>query len=217
MPTLYHYVHCPFCVRVRMALGFFKTPYRSQVLGYDDEKTPLDLTGVKMLPIFEFDGEKPMNESLDIIKKLDKDNVLSNEFSVDKRLNEHLDLIGKSVHSLCMPYWIYTPEFDESSRSYFQRKKEVKRGPFYRLIQNKDEHLKNLELVLTSLEERLNPFYESQTFTIKDIMLASHLWGMYIFPEFQFSETFHQYLQKVKSLCHFEYHEDFWRSEVPLK
>ena len=38
---LYHYVHCPFCVRVRMILGFLQLPYQSIVLPYDDEVTPV--------------------------------------------------------------------------------------------------------------------------------------------------------------------------------
>lgn len=217
MNTLYHYVHCPFCVRVRMALGYLGQEYISRVLPYNDEKTPVDLTGLKMLPIFKFEGKKPMNESLDIIKALDEENKLKNELSHNNELNDLLDAIGSSVHSLCMPYWIYTPEFNETSREYFQTKKEKKRGPFYKLIQNKDEYLRKLETILNNIESDLNPFYKSDSFTIKDIMMASHLWGMYVFPEFQFSEKIHEYLQGIKEKCDFNYHEDFWKSEIPMK
>ena len=45
------------------------------VLPYDDETTPVNLTGVKMLPIIEIDGETS-NESLEIISKLDDKNKL---------------------------------------------------------------------------------------------------------------------------------------------
>jgi len=108
-----------------------------------------------------------------------------------------------------MPYWIWTKEFNPKSRYYFQTKKEKKRGPFRDLIKNKDEYLKNLEVTLNEVEALLNPYYLDE-FSIFDIMLASHLWGMYIFPEFQFSEKLHNYLQDVKNICSFEYHEDFW-------
>ena len=71
--ALYHYVHCPFCVRVRLALGFLNVAYDSIVVPYDDEKTPIELVGKKMLPIAVIEG-KAMNESLDIIEAIDQEN-----------------------------------------------------------------------------------------------------------------------------------------------
>ncbi len=217
MTTLFHYVHCPFCVRVRMALGLLKTSYKSVVLPYNDEETPLGLTGVKMLPIVEtnIDGEsKAMNESLDIIKLFDKDNTLKHELLEDekvrKNINDLLDAIAGPVHNLVMPYWIYTKEFNEESRAYFQAKKEKKRGPFNDLAKRSPEFLDELNKVLNGLENKLQPFYNSSELTILDIMLASHLWGLYVYPEFQFPPYLHNYLQSIKRKCAFDYHQDFW-------
>lgn len=210
---LYHYVHCPFCVRVRLALGYLQLAYDSNVVPYNDEETPTKLTGKKMLPIMAFDDGTVMNESLDIIKKLDSNNLLKNELMIthQEEINALLDRIGKPVHNLCMPYWIWTPEFNEQSREYFQKKKEIKRGPFKNLIHQKEEFIAELDLILAGLENDLRPFYKNNEMTILDIALAAHLWGMYIFPEFQFSPKIHQYLQKVKRQCAFDYHSDFWR------
>jgi len=203
---LYHYVHCPFCVRVRMALGYLNIPYESKVLRYDDEATPTKLTGVKMLPILQFEGGA-MNESLDIIKFLDKENKLKPSGNdIGPLLNE----LGNPIHSLAMPYWIYTPEFDQVSRDYFKNKKEIKRGPFKDLVLRKDEFIQELMPLLKKVEDDLHPFYQSATFGLNDILLAAHLWGLYIVPEFQFSEKLHTYLQSVKNICHFNYHHDFW-------
>lgn len=216
---LYHYVHCPFCVRVRMALGHLAIPYESIVVQYSDEKTPMALTGKKMLPAFEFSPGDVINESLDIIKRLDKKNSLKNELIENNSAFELLlDEIGKSVHNLCMPYWIWTPEFSPESREYFKQKKSGKRGPFHLLVQNKETHLATLAVTLQKLEENLvgKEFYSGSSLSILDIALASHLWGMYIFPEFQFSPTLHQYLQRVKKQCAFNYHEDFWKKEENL-
>ncbi len=211
---LYHYVHCPFCVRVRLALGLLNIKFESIVLPYNDEKTPIDLTGKKMLPIFKWEDATSSNESLDIIKRLDGDNILKNELVDTPLFTEDvenlLSRIGAQVHSLCMPYWMWTPEFDKESRNYFQTKKEVKRGPFSKLIQNKSEYLGKLDPVLNDLEKNLSPFYQSDEMTIVDIAIASHLWGMYIFPEFQFSEKVNTYLQTIGDNCKFDYHKDFW-------
>lgn len=211
--TLYHYVHCPFCIRVRMAAGYLNLPYDSRVLPYDDEKTPIKLTGKKMLPIMDIDG-KVMNESLDIVAAIDSKNVLKvGEITKDSHYPEFeslLSVLGANVHNLAMPYWIWTPEFSETSRTYFQTKKEVKRGPFKQLIVKKKQFSLEIQNDLKKVEASLKPFYRSDKFTMYDILLASHIWGLYVVPEFQFSENMHKYLQQVKDICNFDYHRDFW-------
>jgi len=209
---LYHYVHCPFCIRVRMALGYLDLAYESIVLPYDDEKTPLSLTGKKMLPALN-DGSKTINESLDIIDLIDKTNrfQLKKMIATDtfKKLDKFLNLIGNPIHSLAMPYWIFTAEFSPSARDYFQKKKEQKRGPFKDLLLNQSKFLDELTPLLQELESQLTPFYQSETLSLFDLLISSHLWGLYIVPEFQFSPQVHHYLQTVKKQCRFNYHQDF--------
>lgn len=211
---LYHYIHCPFCVRVRMGLGFLEKKYESVVIPYDDEITPVALTGKKMLPILVSDDGKAQDESLDILKIIDIKDQLNWKLFKEKEtiVNSLLDQIGSVVHSMAMPYWIWTPEFTPSSRKYFQEKKEVKRGPFKELVKNYDQYTIKLHQILKDqLHDKLNPFYESDKLSVVDILIASHLWGMYIVPEFQFDELTHNYLQLVKKQSHFNYHEDYWR------
>lgn len=212
MIELYHYIHCPFCVRVRMALGFLKLSYKSIVISYDDEETPVSLTGLKMLPILKNSKGVIQNESLDIIRDLDSSDLLNfnNYIDSSSEIDELLNSLGSPIHNLAMPYWIYTKEFSPKAREYFLKKKEAKRGPFSELMKKKDIFLNELSPLLEQLEIHLSPFYKSNKLTINDILIASHLWGMYIFPEFQFPEKIHQYLQSIKSQCNFEYHSDFW-------
>lgn len=211
--TLYHYAHCPFCIRVRMALGYLNLAYESKILSYDDEKTPKNLTGTKMLPILVIDG-KPVNESLDIIEAIDSGNILKTSevqsFLQFKQFNDLLNKLGDNIHNLAMPHWIYTPEFNESSRLYFQTKKELKRGPFKDLIKNKKSFIGKINQDLEKLTFDLKPFYSGDTFSLYDILLASHLWGLYVVPEFQFSEKIHMYLQEVKDICSFDYQQGMW-------
>ena len=196
-----------------MGLGLLNLHYQSIVVSYDDENLPISLTGVKMLPIFQNTDGLSQNESLEILKNLDALNFLQWDYlkQFQAEIEDLINQIGKPVHSLCMPYWIWTPEFNNESRTYFQMKKELKRGPFKKLIQDKKIYLDQLQQILDfRIEKNLTPFYKSSSLTIVDIMIASHLWGMYIIPEFQFSEKIHNYLQKIKEKCHFDYHHDFW-------
>lgn len=207
---LYHYLHCPYCIRVRMAFGYLKIPFESIVLPYEDEKTPIALTGKKMLPIItDLDG-KSMNESLDIIKKYDSKNLLINERFNPRELDQLTDKLGKNIHALCMPYWIYTKEFSETSRNYFQQKKEKTKGPFALLIKNRSQFETLLNKNLEEIEKELAPFYSSDQITVSDIIIAAHLWGLYVLPEFQFTEKMHFYLQTIKELCNFNYYENLW-------
>lgn len=209
---LYHYVHCPFCLRVRMTAGLLGISYESKVLPYDDEETPIKLIGKKMLPVMDIDG-KVMPESLDIMMELDQENQLKiNDFLKSAEypfFDALLKQLSGLVHPMAMPCWIYTPEFNDASRAYFQNKKESSKGPFKELVKHRHEYERSLLTLLSQI--KLNPFYESDHMTVKDILLASQIWGMYIVPEFQFSEKTHSYLQSVKELCNFNYHEDFWK------
>jgi len=75
LPTLFVYDHCPFCVRVRLALGLKGIKHKIVFLANDDVATPTALVGKKIAPIFEWPegGINAMPESLDIIALIDKD------------------------------------------------------------------------------------------------------------------------------------------------
>lgn len=68
LPNVYVYDHCPFCVRVRVALGVKNIKHNLVFLANDDIPTPTALVGKKVAPILEMPGDKMvMGESLDIV------------------------------------------------------------------------------------------------------------------------------------------------------
>lgn len=203
-------MHCPFCIRVRMSFGYLQIPYSSKIVPYDDEMTPINLTGKKMLPIVADEG-KAINESLDIIQIYDKENILnSRPVREDQSFSSFLDALGKPLHSLTMPSFIYLPEFSPQARSYFQKKKEEKRGLFVDLLKNRHIYENQIEILLKEVESSLlKGYFKTDRLDLYDILLASHLWGLYQVPEFQFSETIHHYLQKIKKECDFNYLQDY--------
>lgn len=74
LPEVYVYDHCPFCVRVRLALGIKNIKHTVKFLANDDIPTPTKLVGKKIAPIFALPEDNlVMAESLDIISKLESD------------------------------------------------------------------------------------------------------------------------------------------------
>lgn len=67
LPILYVYDHCPFCVRVRVALGLKNVKHELRFLANDDAATPTRLIGQKIAPILEY-KDSVMKESMDIIQ-----------------------------------------------------------------------------------------------------------------------------------------------------
>lgn len=74
LPIVYVYDHCPFCVRVRLALGIMNVKHNVHFMANDDIPTPTKLVGKKIAPIFEIpEDDFIMMESLDIIEKVASD------------------------------------------------------------------------------------------------------------------------------------------------
>ena len=69
---LYHYDHCPFCVRARMIFGLRGVEVENIILANDDEDTPIGMIGAKQVPILEKDDGTFMGESLDIVHYIDE-------------------------------------------------------------------------------------------------------------------------------------------------
>jgi glutaredoxin 2 len=77
-------------------------------------------------------------------------------------------------------------------------------------VKKAPQFVEELKPLLKSLQDKIHPYFESDRIRILDIMIAAHLWGLYVVPEFQFPEEIHRYLQRVKQDCRFNYHQDYW-------
>ncbi len=160
---LYYYEHCPYCIRVLAYCGLSGIELDKQILLNDDEKTPIDLIGQKILPIFQFSdasGKKHvMGESLDIIKILSQNDgidLIHSEKDDELIANFWRDL-SLPVYSLAMPRWVKLSfiEFSTpSSVDYFVTKKTQSIGDFQTAL-DKTEYWK---------KEVLNRLGNYQTF-----------------------------------------------------
>mmetsp|Transcript_10864 Transcript_10864/g.11943 ORF Transcript_10864/g.11943 Transcript_10864/m.11943 type:complete len:228 (+) Transcript_10864:21-704(+) len=90
---LWLYAHCPFCMRVEVALGALGIKVEKEIVQYDDAETPTKMIGKKMLPILEYtiNGEKKyMGESMDIVKFLDSQSTGKKLSPIEKAREEKI-------------------------------------------------------------------------------------------------------------------------------
>ena len=137
---LFIYDHCPFCVKARMIFGLKHLPIRLVTLLNDDETTPFNLIGKKMVPILIKDDGEAMPESLDIVRYvdgLDGKPVLTGR--TNPAIAEWLRRVDSYAAKLLLPR-IAHADFEEfatdSARRYFIDKKQASIGDFA-------EHLAN--------------------------------------------------------------------------
>ncbi|MEM7647410.1 MAG: glutaredoxin 2, partial [Pseudomonadota bacterium] len=159
---LFHYDHCPYCVKARMIFGIKNVPLELETLLNDDEETPISMIGKKMLPILQKEDGSFLPESLDIIKFIDEDprygSPVVGPSKNDPELIDWLKGVREYHYGLAMPRWIQMDleEFKTPAAiQYFTDKKELSIGPFadnmektqvFLLIAN--EHLAKLEKLI---------------------------------------------------------------------
>lgn len=202
MLTLYHYDHCPYCVKARMIFGLKHIPFQLKALLYDDEITPHSFIGAKMLPILKTEKEY-MPESLDIVRYVDDhfNRPLVN-WREDTQLNQWLDKCGDNSYFLAMPRWVKAPleEFKTpSSREYFQRKKEQHIGPFPEALNNTKSLIEEMEECLKELEtlfSNKDKYWKSQL-SVNDFHLFAYLRMLSIVKDISFPEKVASYMKTL--------------------
>lgn len=179
---LYHYDHCPYCVKARLIFGLKDVAVEEEILLNDDEDTPISMIGQKMLPILKKDDGSFMPESMDIVHFIDGLN--GNPKVKPSKNHEELNLWLKDCrqyhYALAMPRWVAmgleefaTPE----AVVYFTRKKEMSIGPFDQavaktneLVAMGNEHLKKLEEIIVG-----QPFFWGKELTEDDFHVFASL------------------------------------------
>ena len=209
---LYVYDHCPYCVKARMIFGLKKTPLDLLCLLNDDEKTPVSMIGVKMVPILELKKGDFLPESLDIISFIDKQNgqpIVS--WKTNRKLLSWLNKNSSLCYELAMPRWVQAPlgEFKtKKARDYFQKKKAAYIGSFEdcwdrtkTLIEEMEGELKDLE----SFFEKKQIFFSS-VLSLNDFHLFAFLRSLSIVKGLFFPEKVRYYSENISKKANIPLH-----------
>ncbi len=201
MLTLYYYEHCPYCVRVLAFLGMAKIDFKPVVLANDDEETPVQMIGQKMLPILEIEPGKYLPESLDIIDFLAERShfTLYRNQSLETQVEKFLTGIRKPNYGLSMPRWVKAPlkEFaSASARDYFIAKKNRSIGDFEQALANTDTFKKALTEELQH-HAKLFKQLTQQPKSLAAIVLFSGLYGITYVENFDWPTAAKDFMQTV--------------------
>ena len=207
---LYHYDHCPYCVKARMIFGLKKIPFQLKPLLYDDEDTPRSFIGAKMLPILKTEKEY-MPESLDIVRSIDAHfQTPLVEWEEDDQLSQWFDTCGDKHYFLAMPRWVKAPleEFKTpGSRDYFKRKKEQHIGSFQEALNNTKNLIGEMEECLKELESLFSDKdkYWKPQLSVNDFHLFAYLRMLSIVKDISFPKKITSYMETLSK-----------ESQVPL-
>lgn len=201
-PKLYVYDHCPYCVKARMIFGYKNIPFELITLANDDEETPVNLIGQKMVPILDMEGAPPLPESLDIITKIDQldgSPLVDSKTKASKKLERWLSEAKKYTYPLAMPRWIKMPlgEFQtESAVAYFTRKKEDYIGPFKEHFANSEDLIAQANKHLLELEETIPAecYFHGEKLHLDDFHLYAALRSLSCVKGITFPEKVFHYM-----------------------
>ena len=210
--TLYIYDHCPYCVKARMIFGLKKQPVHIKTLLNDDEKTPIEMIGVKMVPILEYETEKFMPESMDIVDFIDKKTPPQQvESSENSQLLNWMSQNNVLNYKLAMPRWVQSPleEFKTASaRDYFEKKKTAYIGSFKECLAASPSLISQMEEDLEKLESFLQPnnsFFEKKL-SWSDFHLFPFLRSLTVVKGLKFPPKVKKYIEGLSQLSQIPLH-----------
>ncbi|SUC09962.1 glutaredoxin GrxB protein [Pasteurella canis] len=202
---LYVYDHCPYCVRAMMIFGLKELDVKMNVLLNDDEVTPTNLVGKKVVPILIKEDGEAMPESLDIVNYIDTHYCTP---IVQKDVRPEVEAVLKDITSysnyLLMPRFIKldVPEFaTQSAIDYFTKKKTEYVGDFAQHMSKTDEYLSRLELDLDKLESLvIGGTSLNQSLSLEDILVFPILRNLTCVKGLKFPEKIDNYVKKMSAL-----------------
>jgi len=204
---LYIYDHCPFCIKVMLAIGYLGIECDVEILMNDDESTPVGLIGKKMLPILVCDDGKAIAESDDIVLYLSRDAAKSIAGAVyAEGINEWKASAGPHLASLVFPRYMQAdmiPEFaTDSARNYFRAKKEAMLGKtFAEASAEQAFHLAEVTSYLKELSAWLPlPSNRSWQLSFDDIAIYPWLRNLTLVKPLLLPKRISDYLDEVTQL-----------------
>lgn len=202
---LYLYDHCPFCVRAEMVAGWRQVPIENVYLLNDDVQAHLDLIGVKMAPILQFDDGRAMGESLDIVAELDLVETGAAHLDAWNDVAAQLADISAASHAInCLLFprnvQLGLPEFATSGAiAYFTKRKQADIGmPFAQALAETPQHIATVQAMLAAMAPISPP---DGALRMGDVMLFPRLRNLTMVKGLEWPVWARDYVLRVADMC----------------
>ncbi len=204
---LYVYEHCPFCVMTKMIFVLKNYSIEISYLLYDDIHTPMQMIGRKQLPILEYQPNRFMPESYDIIQYVDKlvgtPKINLPEF---KTITEWANKLNRFIYRLTYPRWINAPfpEFStDEAKKYFHQNKDPSGGGFISDLAD-PSLIRRAQRALDSLENLIKdyPLLDlNRSLSWSDFVLFGQLHSLSIIKGLSYGSFVDQWRKKTAEIC----------------
>jgi len=156
---LHCYDHCPYSIRVELALAFLGVPYTRILYGYGDVEGPKRLIGKKQLPVMEHKG-KYIPESDDIIDLIEENTLLRSipPKTNRKDLEKWMEDTREIRNGLCRPRKVKVPVKDWADRrdvDYARQKYERMGFNYKQAVAHSDDLIKEMNKFLETFDKKI--------------------------------------------------------------
>ncbi|KNC78739.1 hypothetical protein SARC_08834 [Sphaeroforma arctica JP610] len=218
MPTLHLYDHCPYCIRVELALGLMGIKYDRVLYGYGDMTGPTKLVGKKMLPIWEDDAGKFHVESMDIVSLLQSYATAENLFKPASNradLKEWWSRFTPVYSGLTRPRFPRLPvkDFAEKADVDYHRSKYDKQNVDLNIEMSKtSEYIKAMSALLEEFSEKI--LYSTECMTeggvsLDDIIYLPWFRNLTVVKGLEYPTKLEQYTSAVCAKANVELYKQY--------
>ncbi|WP_277074697.1 glutaredoxin 2 [Simonsiella muelleri] len=199
---LYIYDHCPFCVRARMIFGLREMATEEITLLNDDEITPINMIGVKQVPILQKSDGKYMGESLDIVSYINELSGHSPLESVRSEIQNWFEQVNAFYNRLVMPRSVQLglAEFAKpSSVVYFIEHKKKLIGDFEENFHKTNEYITQMQQYFVELDALMvsEEWINGKELSLEDIIIFPILRNLTMVSGLNFPEKLLNYTHKM--------------------
>lgn len=207
---LYVYEHCPYCIRVRVALAIKNIKCEIKYLHDDDIEGHTDKIGVKNVPILEKDDGTFMGESLDIIAYID--NLDGMPIFTDAQVQGDIQKILSEVRHILSPLvFSYThmlnfPELETASSREYYINRFMNKIPYDRLedvIADRENLKKQIKPYLDDISKHIksSKFIDGKKLSMNEILLFPLLHCLTAVENLDAPIVLKEYLETVGEQC----------------
>ena len=198
---LYMFEHCSLCFRVRMTAALKKLHLHEVVVQDDDTDTMTSLVGKRVIPILIMDCGKPMLESMDMVKYIDKKGdpiFVGPERAEIEVLTDH---IATKAAPLTQPRYplLGLPEFATvAALDHYTLRKRKTLGDFIELRAETRRRIEQLMPDLEKLDEAIeSPTAVNGRLSFDDVRVLPLLRSAAVVKGLQFPKKVRNYFESM--------------------